>query len=180
MRRLKICFSVLLAILISFGATGINALSERTNCSSEFDNLFSDNPVVCTVYSDNPYLVVNVINTFTTDITGTKYKYEVFVSTYAEDLGYTSRTKFSHLYILTGIGGSTVYTYSNVSYNYSGSPFHVQELNSFYRSINNPLTSIYVYTQGACVYDYNDGWVPAEDFIGTIVFDTVTASSFDE
>ena len=114
--------------------------------------------------SNEPSVSVVVVNTLTTNVGGTKHKYEVYVYSNAGDLVYINGTKYSSLVIKTSYGGSNIFSRSDDFYNYPMAPLNYSVRGSFYRSINNPLTSGYVETSGAFVYGYISGWFSVYNF----------------
>ena len=133
--------------------------------------------VTQTLSDNDPRITVGVSNSFI--ITSGKYRYDVFVNTYAGNLGIVRGTRFDSLVIKTSSGGSVIKTFSSMSYPFSGSSYNSHKIGSFYRSVDDPISSVYITTLGACVDDYDNGWVPADDFIGTYLLDTTSSVLVD-
>lgn len=177
MKIFRRLFYVFLSFIIALNTMGLIVYANETHSAenSHKQCALDETPDDQILSGNDPYVTVFVTNTYITDSSGTKYKYNVFLNTNAGDLGYVSGTKFTSLYVRTGVGGTLLFSKTNYQYSYSGISYHSKEIGSFYRSISNPLTSVYANTAGALVYDYQNGWSPANDYYGTITLNSYSA-----
>ena len=173
MKAIRKLICVLLAVFITLNTIGSMPVSAKK--LTDFDSQKVSREDVCDlmVVSSSPYISISIINTLTTNSDGTKYKYEVYLYSNAGDLSYISATKLSSLQIKTSSGGSSLFSISSsITYNYSMASSNYRSIGTFYRSINNPLTSAYVKTTGASVYGYSSGWLSVSNIQGTVTINS--------
>jgi len=175
-KAIKRCFIVLLVFVIAVCLPAPMASAEKQE-DPNHQHLLQEVLVSQTLSSNNPNIKVAISNSYV--ITAGRYRYDVYVNTYAGNLGIVGGTRFDSLVIKTNSGGPILKTFFSKSYPFSGSSYHSELIGSFYRSTNDPITSVYIISTGACVYDYQNGWVPADDFVGPYLLDTTASVLVD-
>lgn len=172
MKTIRRFICMLLAMFIAVNLLGSFTVSSKELPDSDSMKLLQESSELMAV-SSSPYISINIHNTLTTDATGTKYKYEIYLRSVAGDLSIISATKLSTLEIKTSSGGSKLFSVtSTTTYDYPmGSSSNIP-IGVFYRSINTPLTSAYIKTTGASVYGYSSGWLSVSNLQGTVTINS--------